>query len=55
MQKPSVEVYNNNKKCDWEEKKKSSKAELDFLVPIKSTTTVEEEIREKEKEIQKNT
>ena len=40
LQKPSIEaeVYNNNKICDWG--KKSSKAQLDFIVPIKSTTTM---------------
>ena len=39
LQKPNIEaeVYNNNKKGDWG--KKSSKAYLDFIAPIKWTTT----------------
>ena len=43
MQKPNTEakVYNNYKKYDWE-KKKSSKALLDFTVPIKLIATTEE-------------
>ena len=42
-EKPIVEaeVYKSNKKCDWEKKRKSSKASLGFIVPIKSTTTTE--------------
>ena len=39
LQKPNIDavVYNNNNKLT-EEKRKSSEAELYFLVPIKSTT-----------------
>ena len=50
LQKPNIEaeVYNNNKKCDWG-KKKSSKASLDFIVPIKWTTTTEAGGRGKKK------
>ena len=38
--------------CDWG--KKSSKAKLDFLVPIKSTTTTEVERKEKKKRKEKS-
>ena len=48
MLKPNVDagVYNNNKTCDWEEKK-SSKAYLNFIVPIKLTTIAERGKKEK--------
>ena len=47
LQNPNIKakVYNNNKKCGW--KKKGSNAELDFIVPIKLTTTAEGEEKKK--------
>ena len=52
-----AEVYNNNKKCDWV-KKNNSKAQLEFTVPIKLTTTMEvggkKRKKKKVKNIQKN-
>ena len=52
-QKPYIEaeVYNNNKKCDWEKNK--LKSLIGFVVPIKLTTTMRsrgEGIKKKRKE-----
>ena len=45
LQKPNIEakVYNNNKKVTEKRKenRKSPKAQLDFIVPIKLTTTAD--------------
>ena len=44
MQKPNVqaEVYNNNKKCDWEKKKQTKlKSLIRFHSANKKTTTME--------------
>ena len=55
LQKPNVEaeVYNNNKKCGWDRKKKRKqklKSLIIFKVPIKSTTTTVGGWEEKKKE-----
>ena len=52
MQKLSVEaeINDNDEKCDWG--KKSSKASLGFIVPIKSTTTTDG--GERKEKVQKN-
>ena len=55
LQKPNVRqrFITTIKKCDWG-KKKRSKAQLYFIVPIKSTTTTEVGEEKKKKKIQKN-